>query len=354
MLTHGSDRARRVGEKVILQSAISKGWTPRTPRTLTHAEFPGTTVLWDEQYFEVVEAAATQTGGVRYVLAEWSESHTIRTLEHYDAESEALRIADHERARRQRRTSVLSRLSGMFLGYLPASVQMHLENELGVRASRMTILSCIPALVLLGICVLLHVDATVRQELSPIPLLLWLMVVGLTIESFIRFFVAMSQGRPMGSLFGVIGYWTYHHLTKKGDALPPAVGGRGDSVAFTAPEEDVALRDSFELKQPLLTLLTPAEQQKLAERFGYDYRRTAYGVAWVILVCAALGAFTSYVELDRNGNLTPFLSMLIAAGVVLEQALRLRAFRRGPAGSIFGFVVRPLVRNLLRELNVSR
>jgi hypothetical protein len=345
MLTHGSDRARRIGERVILQSAISKGWTPRTPKTLTNAEFPGTTVLWDEEYFEVIEATATQSGGVRYVLAEWQESHTIRTLEHYDAESEALRIADHAKARRQRQTSVLSRLSGMFLGNLPAQVQIHLENELGVRASRMTILSCIPPLVLLGVCLLARVDVKMGKEPSPVFAFLLPIAVFLTFESGIRFYVAMSQGRPMGSLFGVIGYWIYHHLSKKSD-LPPVIGGRGDSVAFTAPAEDVALRDSFELKQPLLTLLTPAEQMKLAERFGYDYRRSAYGVAWLILVCAALGAFTSYVELDKSG--TSLLSMLIAGGVVIEQAVRLRAFRRGPAGSIFGVVVRPLVRNLLR------
>ena len=347
MLTHGSDRARRVGERVILQSAISKGWTPRTPKTNTHSECPGTTVLWDEQYFEVIEATATQSGGVRYVLAEWQESHTIRTLEHYDAESEALRIADHERARRQRQTSVLSRLSGMFLGYLPGQVQLHLENELGVRASRMTILSCIPALVLLGICAVAHAGAATRQVVSPVPSLLWPVVFLLTFESFIRFYVAMSQGRPMGSVLGVIGYWIYHHASKKKNELPPVIGGRGDSIAFTAPAEDVALRDSFEMKQALLTLLTPAEQMKLAERFGYDYRRHAYGLAWLILVCAALGAFTSYLELDKSGSFTSLLSMLIAGGVALEQAVRLRAFRRGPAGSVFGFVVRPLVRNLL-------
>ncbi len=348
MLTHGSDRARRVGERVILQSAISKGWTPRTPKTNTHSEFPGTTVLWDEQYFEVIEATATQSGGVRYVLAEWQESHTIRTFEHYDAESEALRIADHARARRQRQSSVLSRLSGIFLGHLPAQVQIHLENELGVRAPRMTILSCIPALVLLGVCLLARVDTTMGQQPSPVFTFLLPVAFMLTIESFIRFFVAMAQGRPMGSLFGVIGYWIYHHLSKKKSDLPPVIGGRGDSIAFTAPAEDVALRDSFEMKQPLLTLLTPAEQTKLAERFGYDYRRSAYGVAWLILICAALGAFTSYLELARSGSFTSLLSMLIAGGVALEQAVRLRAFRRGPAGSVFGFVVRPLVRNLLR------
>lgn len=348
MLTHGSDRARRVGEKVILQSAIAKGWTPRTPKTLTHAEFPGTTVLWDEQYFEVIEASALQSGGVRYVLAEWSESHTIRQLEHYDADSEALRIADHERARRQRRTSVLSRLSGIFLGYLPAQVQIHLENELGVRASHMTLLSCIPALVLLGTSMLAHVDASMRQELSPVPALLWPFVFLLTVESGVRFYVAMSQGRPMGSVIGLIGYAIYRRLSPKRDQLPPLFGGRGDSVAFTPPTEDVALRGSFEIKEPLLTLLTPAEQLKLADRFGFDYRHNAYGVAWVILACAALGSITSYLELEKSGSFTSLLSMLIAGGVALEQALRLRAFRRGPAGSVFGVVVRPLVRNLLR------
>jgi len=151
----------------------------------------------------------------------------------------------------------------------------------------------------------------------------------------------------MGSVIGVIGYAIYHRLSSKRETLPPVIGGRGDSVAFTAPAEDVALRDSFEMKQPLLTLLTPAEQMQLAERFGFDYRRSAHGVAWIILVCAALGAFTSYIELDQSGSITSLLSLLIAGGVVVEQALRLHAFRRGPAGSIFGVVVRPFVRNLL-------
>ena len=49
MLTHGADRVRQAGDKVILQSAIAKGWTPRVPKTLTNAEHPGTAVLWDEQ-----------------------------------------------------------------------------------------------------------------------------------------------------------------------------------------------------------------------------------------------------------------------------------------------------------------
>jgi hypothetical protein len=348
MLTHGSDRARRTGAKVILQSAIVKGWTPRTAKTLTSAEFPGTAVLWDEEYFEVLEATPLQTGGVRYLLGPWSDHHTIRTFEQYDAASEELRVADRELARRQRRASIVGRLSGIVLGFLPASVQNHLENELGVRASTMTMLSCVLGPLLLGRCILVTVDAKMHGTLPPVPLPVWLLVLYLMLESLVRFFVAMSQARPMGSLFAYPAYLLYRAVSRKGAQLPPARGARGDSVAFTPPTEDVVLRGSFEIKEPLLTLLTPAEQQQLAERFGYDYRRTAPTVAWIILTSAALGTFSAYTELATNASLGSFLSMLIAAAVVLEQALRLHTLRRQPASSVFGYLVRPVVRNLLK------
>lgn len=338
MLTHGSDRARQAGDKVILQSTIAKGWTPRTPKTLTSAEYPGTAVLWDEQYFEVVEASALPTGGVRYVLMQWREDHTIRTFESYDAASEELRVADHERARRQRRAGFLANLSAAFLGFLPGPVQMHLENELGVRATRMTLLSCTLAMAALGVCIYLQVDARMRHAEPSFPALLLPVLGLLAFESVIRFFVAMSQGRPMGSILGSIAYAIYVPLSGKRDQLPSASGGRGYSVAFTPPPEDVAARDALTLKEPLLTLLTPAEQKRLAERVGFDYRRTAFGVAWVIFVGAALGAFTS----------STLLGMLVAAAVALEQALRLVKLRREPAGSVFGVVVRPFVRDLLK------
>lgn len=338
MLTHGADRVRQAGERVILHSAIVKGWTPRSPKTPTSAEYPGTAVLWDEQYYEVVEATAVPAGGVRYVLMQWRDDHTIRTFESYDAQSEALRMADHERARRQQRAGFLASLSGILLGFLPARVQMHLENELGVRATRMTLLSCALVITLVGICIYAQVDAGLRHAQSPVPMLLWAILGILELESVIRFFVVMSQGRPMGSILGSIAYAIYRPLSGKRDQLPSASGGRGHSVAFTPPTEEVAVRDALTLKEPLLTLLSPAEQKQLAERVGFDYRRTASGVAWVILVAATLGAVTA-----SNAP-----AMLIAAAVAVEQAVRLIKLRHEPTGSIFGFVVRPFVRELLR------
>src|SRR5258706_9014327 len=76
MQAYGSDRVRSEdGERVVLLSRIPKAWTPRAPKTLTTAEFPGTAVLWEERYFEVLSAEALPQGGVRYVLGPWQEMH---------------------------------------------------------------------------------------------------------------------------------------------------------------------------------------------------------------------------------------------------------------------------------------
>jgi hypothetical protein len=344
MRTHGSDRARRVGERVILQCSFSKGWTPRTPKTLTTAEHPGTTVMWDEECLEVVDASALPTGGIRYVLMPWNDSHTIRTIEHYDAESEALRHADYERTRKQRRASLVARLSGILLGFLPAGVQLHLQNELGVSATRMTMLSCILPLVAIGNFLYITVTQTMRGGPLPIPPLAWLIAIVLSLEAFVRFFVAMSQNRPMGSVVGLIAYALYRTVSRKRDRLPPVIGGRGDSIAFVPPSEEVALRDSFEVMAPLLTLLSADEQRKLAERFDYDYRKHAFSVAWLILVCSLLGVFTGWNRHDFGSALSMFVALLVA----VEQAWRLTQLRSAPIGSIFGVLVRPIARDLLR------
>src|SRR5262245_32668208 len=96
MRAHGFDRVRRAdGERIVLHARLSKGWVPRVAKTLTTAEFPGTTVLWEERYFEVADARALPNGGVEYVLEPWREHLVMRVVEHYDEPSEAARIAEH-------------------------------------------------------------------------------------------------------------------------------------------------------------------------------------------------------------------------------------------------------------------
>src|SRR5579872_4419458 len=89
MQAFGSDRVRPGdGQQIILSSRLSKGWTTGNER------IPGTAVLWDERYFEVVGIEQVPQG-FRYVLEPWRDHHTMRLTDRYDAESEAQRVDEH-------------------------------------------------------------------------------------------------------------------------------------------------------------------------------------------------------------------------------------------------------------------
>jgi hypothetical protein len=341
MQPFGSDRLRQAGEKMILLSAIPKGWTPRVPKTNTSAEYAGTAVLWEDEYFEVVEAVAAEGERVRYVLAPWREEHTIRTFESYDPDSEARRLADYQLVRKQSRASAASRWSGFLLGHLPGPVQLRMQNELGVMPSRMTIASCIPPIALFAVCVMFAVEATITGGRSPIPSWLSLLAGFMFVESLVRMTVALSTSRGIGSVLGTIAYIVFRR------ELPAPE--RGSNAMFTLPpSEEVAQNDALMMKAPLLTLLSRAEQERLAERHGFDYRKHAYGLTWTMLVFAILGVVSSYGKVAGDGSITALLSLLIALAVAAEQVFRLMRLPRGPAPSVFGALVRPFVRDVLR------
>jgi len=150
------------------------------------------------------------------------------------------------------------------------------------------------------------------------------------------------------SLPGFFAYLVFWLLApNRGKLVSPFAANKGEKVFMLPPPDEVARRDAYEMRAPLLTLLAPAEQALLAQRFGFNYREHAYGPTWAILACAALGVGTSLSTLSRGVTISALLSLLLATFVVLEQVLRLIAFRRGPAGSIFGVFVRPLARDLL-------
>jgi hypothetical protein len=115
---------------------------------------------------------------------------------------------------------------------------------------------------------------------------------------------------------------------------------KGFDIKISHAPEDVAKRDLLVMREPLLTLLSASEQQRLAERWGYDYRRYSASIAIGILLFCAMGIASS---IYRSAVVALFVACLIAA----EQVYRLAALRRGPAGSVFGVLVRPFVRKLL-------
>ena len=321
---------------MILHSRLPKGWTPRTPKTMTSAEFPGTAVLWDDQYYEVISADALPAGGVRYVLDKWRDEHAIRDFDAYSEESEAHLLADHETATRQRRHSFLARCSAMILGHLPGHVQERIANELGLFPARMTLISLIPSILLMGTCVWLYVDSRLKLTPSPVPVWLWMFAVFMLVDSATRFLIAMSQNRPAGSLPGILGYALYALATGKRKAPP--------KLAPPPVPEEIAQMDSVEWRTWMFTLLPTNEQVALAQRYDYNYRKESYAVAAGILAVGIVGVLSSLPKINTAPGL---LSLAVATLITIEQILRLRAFKQGPSGSIFAILVRPFVKDLL-------
>jgi hypothetical protein len=338
MTPYGSDRVRVDGERIVLSSRLPKGWTVRVERTLTSAEFPGTAVLWDEQYFEVIGAEALPQG-VRYTLEPWREHHAMRFTARYDAAAEAALAAEWRAARvRERKRKTAGGLA-LLTGHLPAIVQQRLGDELGVLPARLTALSLLSELALLIAIVGYAVSEYMAQHGVPA----WTIPVAafLFLEMAIRFQVSWMQHRPLGSSIGLVAYILYWLATGCRTETSPFASARGHATPILVEASDDRRRaDALLLREPLATLLPATDQRRLRERYGYDYRRLARTVAGVLLTFAVLGVITSL----KTGAL---VSGLAALAIAIEQIARLAAFARGPQPSLLGWLVRPLLRNLL-------
>ena len=341
MQAFGSDRVRagESDEQQILLSRLSKGWTARAPRTLTTAEFPGTAVLWEGAYFQVIEATPLPQGGVQYVLEPWPASHAIRVSDRYDAESEAERAIEwRTRIAREKRRKTVGILA-VFAGHFPEAVQEHLGRELGVSPARMTMASAFGTWMITAGLAYWIGEGIIRQTPRPfgaIVITLWLLT-----ESTIRFFSALATGNAMGSPLGTLGYIAWYYLLgRQRGALTPFAVEKGRSIKTSDASPEQAELDAFTMRESLATLLPRVDQERIAARYPYDYRRNAFTVAGVILVFALIGVASSI----HQGKPIP---MMVAAALSVEQIWRLISFRTHPMGSVLGFVVRPFVRRLL-------
>jgi hypothetical protein len=340
MQAYGSDRVRPgEGEQLVLLSRFPKAWVPRTVKTLTSAEFPGTAVLWDEQYFEVVAAEGLPQGGVQYVLEPWREMHIMRTTDQYDASSEEARLVEYRaqlsRETRRRSANALA----IFSGHLPASVQEEMGRDLGIAPARLTMYSALPVYGVVIALVLWMVSRLIAQTPPPFPLVV--LTGYLFAESSFRFFTGWVGGRPIGSPLGLFLYIVYWFtIADRSRATSPFKRERGSGVPIPEAPAERVVTDALMMREPLVTLLDPADQERVAARFGYDYRHQSSLIAMLILAFALLGVATSV----HRGAV---ISFLMAAGISGEQIYRLVALRRGPVGSVLGIVARPFVRKLL-------
>ncbi len=352
----GTDRLEAgPGGTLLLSCSESKGWTVRSPGSQTSAEHPGSAVVWDDERYEVLDADDLPGGGVMYRLAPWDERHTIRVQSIYDAASEAARARSAADVRRRSRRRGLLLLASPVTGLMPCVVQERWETEYAVPAVRLTLISAILPLVwgtlsLLAIFVLFAGSLAGGGGIPKVPGMPWLMFgTYLMIESLVRFAVAMSTARPTGSVLGAVPYSLFRLLagrSRRPAEAPPVPGAArpGDEEAAA-----LALHDAYLMREAFLAFLSPGEQRRLAERFGFEPLRWGRLTAWGTLGFSAAQALSSYDRLaagrDGAGSIPP---LLLALALGAEQVSRLRTLGKGePAGSVLGHLVRPSVRRLL-------
>ena len=355
MTPFGTDSVEAAPEGgVWLVCRSPKGWLPRRGREHTSSEYPGTAVRWETELFEVVEAHSHPDGSVRYRLEIWPDRHAVRSIQTYDAESEAGRplvTASRKKSIARRRLAILF---SPLLGHLPGPVQEQMESEFGAPALAMTYASALPLFALGSVSVLFHFAAAagsafsssesgLRNAANSIPRFLPLPIsFYFAIESGFRLGGAFLQGRPIGSVPVTLAYAIYRAL------------GGGEGVATlssrglpASPEQ--ARYDRFRMIEPLLALLPPDDQRVLERRFGMEVRRWGKVTAVLLLIIGGSNVLTSLVVLAAGGGgLGDVLWLLAGLAVSIEQVGRLRRIARGEAaGSILGALVRPLARSLL-------
>ena len=143
----------------------------------------------------------------------------------------------------------------------------------------------------------------------------------------------------MGSSIGLVAYIVYYFtIADRTRAVSPFAEEKGMSIAISATPEDRAASDALLMRESLVTLLSPADQARVAARFGYDYKRQSRFIAAMILVFASLGIATSI------HNRAIFFSSQPSS-----PASSFTAFhpRPAPGRKRPGILARPFVRKLL-------
>ena len=221
-----------------------------------------------------------------------------------------------------------------------------MEREFGAPAIGMTVASALPLFVVGFLGMFGHILGLAGGSLDwpawlapPLPFAVYLFA-----ESALRLASAIAGGEPMGSLPVVVAHAAWKEARGEGET-------RASAAPPSAAERDQALRDRYDVLEPLLSLLPAASQRVLEARYGFDAARWGRITAGVLLAVGALNALASLATLAAGGGgLFDGIGLLVGGLLAGEQLRRLRlASRREPAGSVLGALIRPMASPLLEE-----
>jgi len=175
---------------------------------------------------------------------------------------------------------------------------------------------------------------------SPLPPPLLIVTGYLFVETSFRFGVAWLIGKPAAPRSAVISYLAYYYTVANRDrSVSPFAREKGTIVTISETPAERAVTDALLMREALVTLLSPADQARVAARFGYDYRHQSSLIAILILFFSAIEVAT--LAASRRGH---FDDRRIDPR--REQVYRLAILRSRPAGSILASRA-PFVRKLL-------
>jgi hypothetical protein len=182
-------------------------------------------VVWQDVVYEVAAVETRSDGGVAYLLESWRDDLTIRSLERYDAASEAGRAGERSRRERALRKRRLAILLSPILGHLPGEVQERMEGDFGAPANAMTVVSAFPLFVVGALGLFAFVARIAGGSIAPLPEPPLPLALYLALESSLRVAIVVTQSRPAGSIPGALVYevWKRFKSSRSGTAV--ASGG---------------------------------------------------------------------------------------------------------------------------------
>lgn len=204
-LAGGFALRREDGELIVDCPFPPPGWQARQPGDLVRADFPGTPLLHDGSYYEIVDIE-TRDKRFRYVLEPWDDRNLLRSPQSLDPETcRALWRAEQDRKARERRAKSLRVLLPL-VGLLPARDQYRIEREYGLLAAHATMASSgIGAIFFLPTAFFGLIATFVSGFSGAFPGLAWteswvVVLVYFAIESWARAHMAFANEQAAGSL----------------------------------------------------------------------------------------------------------------------------------------------------------
>ncbi len=120
-------------------------WRARRPESPGRAAFPGSAILLDERWYEIVhlEQAAGPPPRFSYHLRPWDDAFPLRRTFELTAEACKKVTSEHWAARRRQHTAEVVGYLPFLTGLLPAADQEELESRYGLPAARSTAISAV-------------------------------------------------------------------------------------------------------------------------------------------------------------------------------------------------------------------